>query len=167
MELLWSIFDDSNNPVTGAASAIALKLRRASDGFLLDWSDLAFKPSGWANVSSNMAEVDGAFLPGMYETLVDESLWQDGYYQVVARCQSGSLVRNGIFEGLVKGGKLVDEGLHGLLSDLTDEAFGRWVLDAAAGTLTLYREDGVAVLKKFNLGAASGPCPAYISRTPA
>lgn len=51
--------------------------------------------------------------------------------------------------------------------DLGDEAFGKWVLDKDLNTLTLYKADGVTVLRTFNLGTAVGDVPAYVTRTPA
>ncbi len=50
--------------------------------------------------------------------------------------------------------------------DLHDEALGRWVLNPAAQTLTLYRADG-SVLRVFNLTLAAADVPPYIARTPA
>ena len=52
------------------------------------------------------------------------------------------------------------------IADLKDEALGKWVLDPTAKTLTLYRADGVTVLKAFNLADTQTAVPAFISRTP-
>ena len=53
-----------------------------------------------------------------------------------------------------------------LAADLHDEALGRWVLDPANATLTLYREDG-SVLRVFNLRVAAGNVPPFVERIPA
>ena len=53
------------------------------------------------------------------------------------------------------------------ITDIRDEALGKWVLDPTGKTLTLYRVDGVTVLKVFNLGDTVGDVPVFISRTPA
>ena len=53
------------------------------------------------------------------------------------------------------------------IEDLHDEAFGKWTLDPAAKTLTLYRADGVTVLKTFNLTDTSASINPYIQREPA
>jgi len=50
--------------------------------------------------------------------------------------------------------------------DLHDEALGKWVLNPAAATLTLYRQDG-SVLRVFNLKVAAGDVPAFVERIPA
>lgn len=50
--------------------------------------------------------------------------------------------------------------------DLGDEAFGRWAIDFATDTMTLYRKDGTE-LRRFSLTRASGDAPAYGERTPA
>lgn len=53
------------------------------------------------------------------------------------------------------------------LTDIHDEAFGKWTLDPIAKTLTLYRADGVAILKQFNLTDTLSSVPNFIGRTPA
>lgn len=52
------------------------------------------------------------------------------------------------------------------LQDMHDEAFGKWVLDPSGDTLTLYKADGVTVLKIFDLTDTAQAVPAYIGRTP-
>lgn len=52
------------------------------------------------------------------------------------------------------------------LADLHDEALGKWVLDEVGDTLTLYKADGVTVLKTFNLTEAAGAVPTYVARVP-
>lgn len=50
------------------------------------------------------------------------------------------------------------------ITDIRDEALGKWVLDPTAKTLTLYRVDGVTVLKTFNLTDTANGVPAFIAR---
>ena len=52
------------------------------------------------------------------------------------------------------------------LTDLHDEAFGKWVLDPTAKTLTLYKSDGTTILKTFALTNATSTVPAFIERIP-
>lgn len=52
------------------------------------------------------------------------------------------------------------------LTDLEDEAFGKWEIDPVAGTLTLYRQDGFTVLRVFDLGDTPTSVPTYINRIP-
>lgn len=52
------------------------------------------------------------------------------------------------------------------ITDIRDEALGKWVLDPVAKTLTLYKVDGVTVLKTFNLTDTPGTVPVFIGRTP-
>jgi len=52
------------------------------------------------------------------------------------------------------------------LQDIHDESFGKWVLDPTGQTLTLYKADGVTILKTFNLGSTTDSVPAFISRNP-
>jgi len=58
-----------------------------------------------------------------------------------------------------------DPASQAKLTDLHDEAFGKWTLDPTAKTLTLYRANGT-VLKVFNLTDTSSTVPAFIQRTP-
>lgn len=53
------------------------------------------------------------------------------------------------------------------LTDIKDVGLGKWVVDPVAGTLTLYRIDGITVLKVFDLTESSDIIPAYVARVPA
>lgn len=53
-----------------------------------------------------------------------------------------------------------------ILNNLNDEAFGKWVLNPTAKTLTLYKSDGISILKTFNLTDTSLTVPVFIERTP-
>lgn len=55
----------------------------------------------------------------------------------------------------------------GVLTDIKDEAFGKWILDPTGKTLTLYRTDNVTVLKVFNLTTTATPVDAFLERAPA
>lgn len=53
-----------------------------------------------------------------------------------------------------------------LLQDLHDEAFGKWALNTDGTIMTLYRADGVTVLKTFNIAEAAGTLVVPQSRIP-
>jgi len=97
-------------------------------------------------------------------------LQQDSYIRSV-RCFSNTgygiaiatsnvsdiLVSNPALSGNTAG-RLLDNGTNTTFSDDSErirqvhlESFGRWALDKAAGTLTLYDDDGVTALQVFNL----------------
>lgn len=71
---------------------------------------------------------------------------------------------------------LLETGISGLteeeslqlskVDDIYDEAFGKWVLNPTAKTLTLYKSAG-GILKVFNLTETSETMPAFIERVPA
>lgn len=107
MEVIWGIFDDNQDPVTGGAAATSLKIRRGSDGYFYDWSDGLFKNTGWTTLSTTLAEMDATNLPGYYKKDVTESGWTDGWYQAFAR-YAGTPKRNGDIEFLLEGGKVID-----------------------------------------------------------
>ena len=52
------------------------------------------------------------------------------------------------------------------ITDIHDESFGKWILDPTAKTLTLYRIDGVTVLKTFDLTSTTSIVPDFVRRTP-
>ena len=52
------------------------------------------------------------------------------------------------------------------LNDIFSENFGKWILNPSANTMTLYKTDGITILKKFNLGTTTADVENYISRTP-
>jgi hypothetical protein len=52
------------------------------------------------------------------------------------------------------------------ITDLVDEALGKWILDPVAKTLTLYRQNGVTILKVFDLTEATGAVPSFKERIP-
>lgn len=52
------------------------------------------------------------------------------------------------------------------LNDLKDEAFGRWKLDPVLNTMTLYKSDGITVLKVFNLTTTTQHVDAFLERVP-
>lgn len=52
------------------------------------------------------------------------------------------------------------------VTDLHDEAFGKWDLNPDTGVLTLYRTDKITVLATFDLPQAAGIVPAFIGRVP-
>jgi len=93
-----------------------------------------------------------------------------GMVWIDASCTAGTISVKGVGTLINDSGLDVDtvgflEGNK--LTDLHDEAFGKWVVDPTGNTLTLYRADGVTVLKLFNLTEAAGAVPAYVQRVPA
>lgn len=60
-----------------------------------------------------------------------------------------------------------DDLLSGLnLKEVHEEVFGRWVLNPTGDTMTLYKPDGVTVLKVFDLTRAGATVPDYVERDP-
>jgi hypothetical protein len=65
------IIDGSNDTLTAQMETgltdVLVTVRRRSDGFYLDWSDITFKASGWTTQSAGMTEVGTT---GQYERLL-------------------------------------------------------------------------------------------------
>lgn len=53
-----------------------------------------------------------------------------------------------------------------VLKKLFDEAFGKWVIDPTAKTLTTYEIDGISILQVFDLTDTTDQINAFLSRTP-
>jgi len=66
-------------------------------------------------------------------------------------------------EATVSGMNVTVSGMDSFITDVHDEVMGKWVVDTAANTLTLYRIDGDTVLETFDL---TGTSPSYTGRTP-
>lgn len=93
-EIGWLIVDGAGQFVTGGAADTEVKVRRGSDGFMLDWDDLVFKATGWTELAPTLQETDAVNAPGLYRRAADVSGWMDGQYQAFARYDDGGLVRD-------------------------------------------------------------------------
>ncbi len=59
------LVNGAGTPQTGLAT-VTVRVRRASDGFWLDWADGVFKAAGWTTLDGAMAEVDATRDAGVY-----------------------------------------------------------------------------------------------------
>ena len=75
--------------LTGATD-LFVRVRRQSDGKILDWADMTFKAAAWTDKEHLLAELDAANLPGVYAyalnttsivTLVANDIYQFYYFQ--------------------------------------------------------------------------------------
>ncbi|MHA2046921.1 MAG: hypothetical protein ACW99G_19190 [Candidatus Thorarchaeota archaeon] len=81
---------------------------------------------------------------------------------------SNSPVKSSAFTAVViaqSSSPTIAGGIESDVTDLHDEAFGRWNLDASNAKLVLYRVSG-ATLASFDLTATSGTIEPYLDRTP-
>lgn len=106
-ECLYGIFDGAGTPITIGANLTFAKIRRAADGYLLDWNTGTFKGSAWQMIQMTLLEVDGVNLPGYYKKYFEPSGWADGWYQILTG-YSGAPKSNGAIEFYVKGGKVLE-----------------------------------------------------------
>ena len=113
--------------------------------------------------AGQFVEVDAVNMPGIYDLLLASGDTDTvGFLKYTITYSP-----NPIYRGLMEIVANVEADAISLLTDLKDEAFGKWVLDGAGDTLTLYRADGTTVLKAFNLTRAGSTPPSYVQRTPA
>lgn len=80
----WLLLDTNNDPIVGASPLPTILIRRVSDNAIFDWSDSAFKTTGWVTKEQNMAELDSVNFPGVYETSTDIASFDGLYYAYVA-----------------------------------------------------------------------------------
>lgn len=156
--------------------------RRESDGYRLNDADGAF--------ASNPADpylslTEDTVIKGLYEVSEARTVWTDGRYTFTFYSQAGGSPAP-VSDTVIGAGEMyvkddaevvLDDSVAAIkvktdtiewadITDLHDEAFGRWTLDPTAKTLTLYRGNGT-VLKVFDLTDTASTVPAFIQRTPA
>lgn len=110
MEISVVCTDASGALITGAAASTALKIRRVSDGFLLDWADLTFKADP-GTLTTAMDEVDATHLAGEYRKVVVITAWTDGFYQALVHFDDATTVLNFDGKQYVQGGREVEVNL--------------------------------------------------------
>ncbi|MEE8575507.1 MAG: hypothetical protein V3T30_08855 [Thermodesulfobacteriota bacterium] len=144
--------------VTGLSLEIATK--QLSTGYLLDDADGDFNAVNPADHWVSMTE--DLVIGGSYVNVENRQVWiDDSYVQYIKDTATGKLKG---YRFLVVAGDRVIGWTN--IGDLHDEAFGKWVLDPGGETLTLYKADGVTVLKTFNLTSTYNALPAFIERSP-
>jgi len=65
-ERIWYTLIDGGLRKTGKAATLKLRIVRSKDALMLDWSDLAFKGSGWTTLNQAAAEHDATNNKGAY-----------------------------------------------------------------------------------------------------
>lgn len=137
MEISALLVDASGSLITGGSASSSLKIRRVSDGFLLDWSDLSFKSVGWSVLSTPLMEVDSTYLPGLYNKLVTVTSWLNGFYQSTVNYDDGITVLNFMGNQYIQGGQEIDTinnplgpGATAWIYRLTDNTTGLPIPDA-------------------------------------
>ena len=112
--------------------------------------------------STSAALIEGS--GGATPAQVADAVWDEPAADHVAPGSEGRLIKDVYDVGIDTYNLEAD--VADLVDDLHDEALGRWVLNAVAKTLTLYRADN-SVLRVFNLTVAAKDVPPFVERTPA
>jgi len=143
MKASWLILDNNFDPVIGGAASTSIKVRRLSDGYLLDWNDSTFKNTGWTTLETTLTELDATNLPGWYEKSITETNWQDGAYQIITDFNDGSIKRYGISQVTINSGLEVLD----LSPEQVIKAFwNRAIVNKETGAFTVYKMDKVTPL---------------------
>lgn len=111
------IVDKDGNELTGLTN-IKIKIRRASDGFYLDWSDNTFKASP-TQLLEALSEISATFSPGEYHlstvthvdgfdtSTITQVLDEESYFFTSVQ-DGGSNAANALQIGEIKVGGFVD-----------------------------------------------------------
>lgn len=103
--------------------------------------------------------------PSTAPVKVFTSIDQNNPYRVILVTATANIGSSGKDIKIVS--KLIGELASQIdVTDIKDVSLGKWVVDPVAGTLTLYRIDGITVLKVFDLTESSDIIPAYVARVP-
>lgn len=117
MKKQWQLVQDGI-PVTGASTETAVTIRRESDGYVFDFTDAAFKASGWTALTAHMTEVNASILPGLYEFEYDPSDWQDDIYQFYA-VYNGTQKEYASGDIVMKDGEILEQAIATAIYELT------------------------------------------------
>lgn len=64
--IVLDVRDENRSPFIGA-TGVAVRVRRNSDGFYLDWTGNIYRSSGWTTLDRSTTAIDAVNAPGMYE----------------------------------------------------------------------------------------------------
>ena len=110
----WLLLDTLNQPITTANPTPTILIRRVSDNFIYDWSDSAFKSSGWTTKSQDMAEVDASNFAGVYDAALDVGAFTGYYYAYLVYNSPGDTQR------IAKEFNVIDGAISNLVHGLTN-----------------------------------------------
>lgn len=156
------VIDRSGNPLTGATD-LFVRVRRGSDGDMLDWDNMTFDPTAWTRLDEPLVEVDVATVPGVYEVTggldtgaitnpnADDDL-------LVTPLQDPGTDAVLPAPGELRIGQWVDDLVAAfvLAQKLDKVDSGRWKIDTVTHQMTYYDTDGTTPLLTFDLKNAAG-----------
>lgn len=95
MEVVVGLFDSSGDAILGGDSNTSIKIRRSADGFLLDWNSMTFKNNGWAQLTSQLVEINDVDLEGYYKKEFPLTNFRNGWYHFIFNYINGPLKLSG------------------------------------------------------------------------
>lgn len=104
MDFSIKVIDDAGAAKTGGAASTTIKVKRNADDFFLDFNSLPDFSATPTTLTAAMTETEATRWAGGYEKTIDISSFDDGYYDLEAKYDDGSLVRNFIKTIFVNGG---------------------------------------------------------------
>lgn len=126
----------------------------------------SFLRNGGYGIKINNANVVGTTIESecFFAENTSGDYLDNGSNTVIQALREDAGIADAVWDELYAGHTIT--GSYGaLMNDLKDEAFGKWTMDPVAKTLTLYRSDGITVLKTFNLTDTVSSVPVFIGRS--
>lgn len=119
IEIQSSALVDSAGVLKTGLVDVLLQIRRASDGFWLDFDDNTFKGSGWTDIDKVMTEMDATNAPGVYEHSFDTAGFpEDDYYFSITSVSAVNIPQASaavtgfwvdVFQGLLHNNSMIDK----------------------------------------------------------
>ena len=147
---------DGKTAVTGSTS-IKAKIRRQSDGYVLDWSDITFKAVGSVvQILEQLFEVDATNFPGEYNLSFDLA-------SIVNLFPYDTYMITVVEDGTTDAANLPQVGQISVSAPLDDATFSRKMLknkqtvaEGMNNNMVVYDDDGVTVLQRWHARNKNG-----------
>jgi hypothetical protein len=151
LDVLPLVNRDTGELITGATN-IKVKVRRSSDGLVLDWDDMTFKAAGdVVQLLQVMDEVDATQFPGEYSYSLDLSAVTNANtyesYSVTVVEDGTSNAANLPQAGSFRVAASLDDATLARKAMYNDQVLG----EGSANNLTLKDDDSVTDLAKWNI----------------
>ena len=119
------VVDSSGTPITGASSKTSIFLKNVGTGYIMDWSDVTMKSSGWGSTTDVLSEA--IYPAGEYGYNVPLSGLSNGRYCATLKYtpttpSSSDPIQTFQIEFYVVGGYIVDQYTSGVVATLPSAA---------------------------------------------
>ena len=153
--------DANGDPITGMANLYAA-VRRVSDNWWLDFSDMHFKPAGWVQRQQVMTEIDAILSPGFYTFTFNTTTFLTPNTYVIVSQQVPATVFFTTVTGELRIGGVPDDCVSSRKALLNRQNID----PGSVGNLVIYDDDDVTPWRTSNVTGISGEAIAIPAATP-